>query len=90
MWLSYLTLEAGAGDLDYDLAVSAEPDREPSIDDAGVGPAAVVPISLPDAGPALWPLVVAVGAATVVIVGMVNGRPTTDDRRTLSHSAPAP
>jgi len=73
-WLSYLTLEAGAGDLDYDLAVSADPGREPSIDDAGVGPAAVVPISLPDAGPALWPLVVAVVVTTVVIVGMVSVR----------------
>lgn len=74
MWLSYLTLEAGAGDLDYDLAVSADPSREPSINDAGVGPAAVVSISHPDAGPALWPLVVAVTTATVVIVAMVSMR----------------
>ena len=44
MWLSYLQLDAEAGDLDYDLAVSQEPAGEPSITDAGVGPASVVPV----------------------------------------------
>jgi hypothetical protein len=74
MWLSYLQLEADAGDLDYDLAVSADPSREPSVDDAGVGPASAVPISLPDAGPALWPLVAGVSAAIVAIVGLATLR----------------
>lgn len=74
MWLSYLQLEAGAGDLDYDLAVSADPSREPSIDDAGVGPASVVPIVVPDAGPPLWPLVAGIGTGIVAIVGLASAR----------------
>jgi hypothetical protein len=44
MWLSYVQLDAAAGDLDYDLAVSADPAREPSLTDAGVGPASMVPV----------------------------------------------
>jgi hypothetical protein len=42
MWLSYLTLDVRAGDLDYDLAIADEPGREPSLVDAGIGPAAAV------------------------------------------------
>jgi hypothetical protein len=78
MWLSYLQLDASAGDLDYDLAVSADPSSEPSIDDAGVGPASVVPISVADAGPALWPLVVGIGAAFVAIAALATVRRRTD------------
>ena len=56
MWLSYLQLDTNAGELDYDLAVSDHPQREPSIDDAGVGPAAVVPVR-PPADPSMgWPI----------------------------------
>jgi hypothetical protein len=36
MWLSYLTLDAPAADLDYDLAVSTTPGVEPSLADAGL------------------------------------------------------
>jgi hypothetical protein len=36
MWLTYLLLDAPAGALDYDLAVSTEPDRTPSLVDAGL------------------------------------------------------
>jgi hypothetical protein len=74
MWLSYLQLEAGAGDLDYDLAVSADPNGEPSIDDAGVGPASVVPIVVDDAGPALWPLVAGIATGIAAIVGLASLR----------------
>jgi len=74
MWLSYLQLTTRAGDLDYDLAVSADPSREPAVTDAGVGPAAAVPISLPNAGPALWPLVAALATAVVTIVGLAGVR----------------
>ena len=35
MWLTYLRLQAPAGDLDYDLAVSAETNRAPSPRDTG-------------------------------------------------------
>ena len=84
MWLSYLQLEAGAGDLDYDLAVSADPSREPSIDDAGVGPASVVPIVVPDAGPPLWPFVAGVGTGIVAIVGLASARRHGTVRRAVS------
>ena len=36
MWLSYLRLDAEAGELDYDLAVSVEAGRSPSPEDAGI------------------------------------------------------
>ena len=36
LWLSYLRLDASAGDLDYDLAVSTSSDRPPSPVDAGI------------------------------------------------------
>ena len=84
MWLSYLQLEAGAGDLDYDLAVSADPSREPSIDDAGVGPASVVPIVVPDAGQPLWPLVAGIVAAIVAIVALASARRHGGVRRAVS------
>jgi hypothetical protein len=74
MWLSYLQLEAGADDLDYDLAVSADPAREPSVDDAGVGPASVVRVVVPDAGRAVWPLVAGIGAGLVAVVGLASAR----------------
>jgi hypothetical protein len=39
MWLSYLTVNAPAAELDYDLAVSARPDVAPAPADAGVATA---------------------------------------------------
>ena len=52
MWLSYLQLDADAGDLDYDLAVAVGAD-EPSVIDAGVGPASAIPVRPPGAGHAV-------------------------------------
>ena len=37
MWLTYMTIDAPARELDYDLAVSATPGVTPSLVDAGVG-----------------------------------------------------
>jgi len=84
MWLSYLQLEAHASDLDYDLAVSADRGGEPSIDDAGVGPASVVPVVLPDPGPALWPVALGLGAGIVVMVGLAGARRNSTVTRRLS------
>jgi hypothetical protein len=36
MWLTYMPLDASAGDLDYDLAVSTRPGEAPSLIDAGL------------------------------------------------------
>ena len=38
MWFTYLQLDAAAGDLDYDLAASVDPNEQPSLTDAGIGP----------------------------------------------------
>jgi len=67
MWLSYLQLDADAGDLDYDLAVSAD-SGEPTITDAGIGPATAVPVRPPADGTPWWPIAggIAVGAAVLL------------------------
>ena len=68
MWLSYMTLEAPARELDYDLAVSATPGVTPSLVDAGVDRPQAFPV-LPDTpGPALWPIALGAGAALGVAV----------------------
>jgi Uncharacterized protein conserved in bacteria (DUF2330) len=68
MWLSYLTLDSPAAELDYDLAVSTTPGVRPSLVDAGVRGPEALPV-LPDgaAGPALWPLFVGAGAGLAVL-----------------------
>ena len=78
MWLTYLRLQAPAGRLDYDLAVSADPQVAPLLTDAGIAeperaPAvAVVPPSSPPGRP-LWPIAAGVlaGAATVGVIVVV-------------------
>jgi hypothetical protein len=78
MWLSYLELDAAAGDLDYDLAVAADPVREPSIADAGVGPASAVPVRPASSGEPIWPILAGVGTAAacfVAVVLVLNRRP---------------
>jgi hypothetical protein len=69
MWLSYLTLDAPAAELDYDLAVSTTPGTPPSLVDAGVEaePEAARPVlTEPDNFPVG---AVALGAVTVALVG---------------------
>jgi hypothetical protein len=73
MWLSYLQLDADAADLDYDLAVSADPDREPSITDAGVGPASVVPVRAGGPGTPWWPLAAGVAAGLAMLAALAMG-----------------
>ncbi len=78
MWLTYLRLQAPAGRLDYDLAVSADPQVAPLLTDAGIAeperaPAvAVVPPSSTPGRP-LWPIAAGVlaGAATVGVIVVV-------------------
>ena len=67
MWLSYLDLDTSAKDLDYDLAVADSTDREPSLTDAGVGPASAVPVGPPRSW---WPVGVGAlaGLAAVLVI----------------------
>jgi hypothetical protein len=75
MWLSYLQVDAPAGDLDYDLAVSADPTERPSITDAGVGPASIVAVRAPAPGRAIWPIALGtVAAGTVLLVTVLWSR----------------
>ena len=69
MWLSFLQLDADAGDLDYDLAVSQDPASEPLLRDAGVGPASIVPVKPAPAERPWWPIAVGslVGVAALVV-----------------------
>ena len=70
MWLTHLELEAPAGELDYDLAVSATPGEFPTLADAGVDTsAAAVPVRAASDVP-WWPLVagVAAGAAMLAVL----------------------
>ena len=60
-------------DIDYDLAVSVGADKEPSIMDAGVGPASAVPVDSDSSGMALWPLVAGGWTALVVVVALTFG-----------------
>jgi hypothetical protein len=70
MWLSYLQLDADAEELDYDLAVSVAAGDEPSIDDAGIGPASAVPVRPDVPGRPLWPLFAGGWAALVAVVAL--------------------
>jgi hypothetical protein len=70
MWLSYLTLDAPAGELGYDLAVSTTPGVEPSLVDAGLESEPLAARSVPtkDDG---WPVRnLALGAGLAVAAGV--------------------
>jgi len=70
MWLSYLELDAPAGQLDYDLATSAHPNTLPSVEAAGIPAPQTRVIELAEPGLPLWPLGLGgvAGAATLVAI----------------------
>lgn len=68
MWLSYLQLEAPAGDLDYDLAISTTDGRTPSAVDAGIELLGHAGQIVDGQGRALWP--VGVGASIGLGMGI--------------------
>jgi hypothetical protein len=75
MWLTYLPLEARAGDLDYDLAVSVDPAVFPSLTDAGVVSAAdAVPVEEAPPARSWWPAAVGLAAALATLL-VLAGRP---------------
>jgi len=69
MWFTHLPLQADAGDLDYDLAVSTDDDEAPAVADAGITAREAVDVAAPDAGIAWWPVAVGVAAAAAVMGG---------------------
>jgi hypothetical protein len=80
-WLSYLQVDTPAGELDFDLAASVDPDEEPSLVDAGIDRIQAVPVALRDSRP-FWPIAAATGAAVVLVVIL--------SRRFFGHQGPVP
>jgi hypothetical protein len=67
MWLSYLTVDSPAQELDYDLAVSTREGTTPSLADAGIDPPEAVPVLPPSQRGPVWPLAAALGAGFGVL-----------------------
>jgi len=74
MWLSYLTVEAPAAELDYDLAVSNRTGVTPSLADAGVAEPEAAPVLPATSRPPVWPAAAAVGAGLAVLAVGWSGR----------------
>jgi hypothetical protein len=87
MWFTYLRLAVPAGRLDYDLAISDQPNAVPRLIDTGITEAAARPVIAPDRGWAIWPLALAAiaGALTFGIVGVASSA-----RRRRQDPTPSP
>ena len=79
MWLTYLQVDTPAADLDYDLAISVDPEVRPSRVDTGVADPELRVIS-DDHALAVWPLLLG-AMATLVVLGVYVGRDGGDRRR---------
>ena len=66
MWFTYLEVEADAGALDYDLAISDDPTTPATIADTGVDASEARPVRLDGRALPLWPM--AVGGLVGLIV----------------------
>jgi hypothetical protein len=75
MWLTYLRLRVPAGDLDYDLSLSAHDSTLPTLRDAGIDETEARPLST-ESGRALRPLLTGIVAAagTAVALGLLARR----------------
>lgn len=90
MWFTHLPLEASAGDLDYDLAVSTDAARAPAVTDAGISGRDAVPIGERRGGVPWWPVVLGVLAAALVAAGIVVVRTMTAAPVVVSGSGKTP
>ena len=69
MWLTYLQLDAPAGELDYDLAVSATKGEPAAFADTGVAEPETVPVGTPGDAIPRWPLFAGVVSGPVAAAG---------------------
>ncbi|MEQ1787135.1 MAG: DUF2330 domain-containing protein [Acidimicrobiales bacterium] len=69
MWFTYLQVEASAGDLDYDLAISPDDRTLPTHADTGVPAPDARPVEAPGPPLPVWPM--AAGALVAVILAAV-------------------
>jgi hypothetical protein len=79
MWLTYLRLNAPAGDLDYDLAVSTAPNSVPKLADTGVDAKQARPVVETehwDVRPLLLGGLMGLGVFAVITIGGRRRRPT--------------
>jgi hypothetical protein len=74
MWLTYMQLEADAGDLDYDLAMATHTDALPALADAGVEAPDARPVPIRSDGFALWPIVLGAGVFFLALLTFVTVR----------------
>ncbi|MGZ4786623.1 MAG: hypothetical protein ACXV5S_13220, partial [Acidimicrobiales bacterium] len=74
MWLSYLKVDAPAGDLGYDLAISHDGRTLPSIERAGISAPQARVIEAPGPGRPLWPIGVGLATGAVVLVAVLVSR----------------
>ena len=83
MWLSYLQLDAAAGELDYDLAVSDTPGVEAAFSDTGVPEPETVPVGTPGDGIPGWPVYAGVVTGPLAAVGwlVIRRRPVPSEVR---------
>ncbi|MGZ4757851.1 MAG: DUF2330 domain-containing protein [Acidimicrobiales bacterium] len=74
MWLSYLKVDAQAGDLGYDLAISHDGKTLPSIERADISAPKARVIEAPGPGRPLWPIGVGLATGAVVLVAVLVSR----------------
>jgi hypothetical protein len=67
MWLTYLTLDAPASELDYDLAVSAAPGAAADFADTGVSRPESLPVGTDHPALPTWPIFAGVGAGVLTL-----------------------
>ena len=80
MWLTYLTLDTPASELDYDLAVSAAPGAAADFADTGVPRPESLPIGTDQPGVPAWPVYAGVGVGVLTLAA---GRVWTHRHRRL-------
>lgn len=92
MWFTYLRLDVPAGQLDYDLAISDQPNAVPRLIDTGITATAARPVTAPDRGWAIWPIVLAgfAGALTFGVAGFATSARRRRNASTLSPYAGGP
>jgi hypothetical protein len=68
MWLTYMQLDAAAGDLDYDLAIAADGGGLPAIADVGVSLPETRPVTGGGNAIPMWPVALGILAGAVLLV----------------------
>ena len=68
MWLTYLRVQAPAGDLGYDLAASTRPNESPSLTDAGITAPEAHAVTAASTASPIWPVVAGAAVAMAAYV----------------------